>query len=123
MTAELNKSAKYLDWLRDRIRRGLYKVSAPFRRQLGILDEDGAELAPRVGSGPALAYKSLAAEGRRMPAMPIDRDSGLPDVGATEARVKEVSARAAKRYAETGDYATAMAELLARLERTRPRPI
>ena len=129
VTAELAKSAKYLDYLRDRIRRGLYKVSAAFRKQLG-LDDDGAELAPRTGSG-TVAYKSidagrlvidarrLVAEGRGMAGMPIDRDTGLADPGANEARVREVSHAAAAKYAETGDAAAAMAELRAALARTR----
>ena len=131
VTAELAKSAKYLDYLRDRIRRGLYKVSAAFRRQLGMLDDDGAELAPSIGSG-TVAYKStdagrlvidarrLVAEGRGMAGMPIDRDTGLADPGADEARIREVSQAAAKRYAETGDATAAMAELRTALDRTRP---
>ena len=130
VTAQLAVHAKYLDYLRDRIRRGLYKVSAAFRRQLGMLDEDGAELAPRTGTG-TLAYKSidagrlvvdarrLVADGRRMAGLPIDRDTGLADPGATEARIRDVSQAAAKRYAETGDASAAMAELRAALARTR----
>lgn len=132
VTAQLAVHAKYLDYVRDRIRRGLYKVSAAFRRQLG-LDDDGAELAPRVRTG-TVAYKSLAIreaeqaveQGRRLAGMagyPIDPDTGLPDIGARpatdEARIKTVAAAAARKYAETGDYAVAVAEVLAGVERTR----
>lgn len=48
---------------------------------------------------------------------------GLPIVKARpatdEARVKGLAASAARRYAETGDYAAAVAEVLAGVERTR----
>lgn len=129
VTAQLAVHAKYIDYLRDRIRRGLYKVSAAFRRQLG-LDDDGAELAPSTVTGTA-AYKSagadrlvidarrLVAEGRGMAGV-IDPDTGLADLGANEARIRSVAAAGVKRFSETGDYAAAVAEILAGVERTRP---
>jgi hypothetical protein len=55
-----------------------------------------------------------------MAGMPIDRDTGLADREATEARIREVSQAAAKRYAKTGDASAALAELRAALAHTRP---
>jgi hypothetical protein len=76
-------------------------------------------------SSEAEARKAVE-EGRRLAGMtgyPIDRDTGLPDIGARpatdEARVKTVAAAAAKKYAETGDYAASVAEVLAGVARTR----
>ena len=133
--AEIDKSNRYWSYVRDRIRAGVYRMTAAAMRAFGF-DEDeiarltGAELTPRTGTG-TVAYKSidagrlvmdarrLVADGRGTAGMPIDRDTGMADPGAKEARIREVSRAAATRYAETGDASAAMAELRAALDRTR----
>ena len=76
-----------------------------------------------IGAASADEARKAVEEGRRLAgAFPIDRDTGLPIVpgrSTDEARVKSVAAAAARRYAETGDYAAAVAEVMAGLERTR----
>ena len=130
VTAELNKHERYLEMIRNKVRSGAVRLTSFLAKMLGLpFDDDGVELTPlRVGSGPlvatrTLAYKSaqaeeLVAEGRRMAGMPVDRDTGLADPGAAEARIREVSHAAAAKYAETGDATAAMAELRAALART-----
>ena len=80
-------------------------------------------LASMIDSASHAEAAKAVEEGRRLVGLPIDRDTGLPIVGARpaadEARVKTVAQAAAKRYAETGDYAAAVAEVLAGVERTR----
>ena len=66
--------------------------------------------------------RKAAEVGRRLASFPIDPDTGLPIIDARptdEARIKSIAADAAKRYAETGDYGAAVAEVLAGVERTR----
>lgn len=131
VTAELNKHERYLEMIRNKVRSGAVRLTSFLAKMLGLpFDDDGVELSPRVGTGPlaatrTLAYKSaqaeeLVAEGRRLAgAALIDRDTGLADPGAYEARVREVSRAAAAKYAATGDYGAAMAELRAGVARTR----
>lgn len=143
--AEIDKSNRYWSYVRDKVRAGAYRMTAAAMRALGF-DEDeiarltGAELTPRtLTQGPVAAYKAAAdreamiartshaearrtvEEGRRLVgAARIDPDTGLADVGRPdEGRVKSIAAAAAKKYAQTGDYAAAVAEVLAGVERTR----
>ena len=134
--AQIDRSNRYWSYVKDKVRAGLYRMTAAAMRSLGF-DEDeiarltGAELTPRVGTG-VVAYKSLdpdrlvidarrlVADGRRGAGLPIDPDTGMADPGANEARVREVSQAAAKVYASTGDASAAMSELRAALDRTRP---
>ncbi len=53
--------------------------------------------------------------------MGIAPDAGLPVVTAPigEARIKQIGAAAARRYAETGDAEAAMSEMRERLARSR----
>lgn len=125
IVAQLGKRQKYLDILRERVRSGGMKLTAALAKMLG-LDADGAELVQRTGP---IAYgKSLedarraVAIGRRLAGYPIDRDTGLADIGRAstdEARIKAVASAAAKRYGETGDVDAAMAEIRAGIARTR----
>ena len=127
VTAQLNRREKYLDLIRAKVRAGAFRLTAELAKMLGMaFDGDAAELVPRTGTG-TVAYraataKSLVEEGGRLAGLPVDRDTGLPIVrgrSTDEARVKSVAAAAAKRYAETGDYSAAVAEVMAGLERTR----
>ena len=86
VTAQLNKRGKYMEYVRDRVRAGTYRLTAALAKWLGMpFDEDGAELVPRSGTG-TVTYKSLDAkriveEGRRLAKLsgyPIDLDTGLP---------------------------------------------
>ena len=81
--AQLDKREKYLDYIKAKVRAGAYRLTAALAAMWNLpLDEDGAELTPRVGTG-TVAYKSAhaeqaVAEGRRLAGWPIDPDTNLP---------------------------------------------
>ena len=130
VTAEIAKHNKYLDVLRSKVRSGTLKLTAFLAKMLGIaFDEDAVQLTERTGSG-TLAYRSTAGitakalvdEGRRLAGLPRDADTGLPVLSGRatdEARIKAIAADAARKFAATGDYAAAVAEVVAGVERTR----
>ena len=68
--AQLNKRQKYLDFIREKVRIGAYRMTAQLAKMLGLpFDEDSAELMPRTGSvayGKMAAAKSLKEEADRL---------------------------------------------------------